>query len=89
MKNVKAKPGTPEQETPNVWVVDCDVVIDNYNKNNPTLRKLTQRDLADQIGVTSQLLTDWKKRDVKAIQVIKKMAEIGECSMEDFIKPLK
>lgn len=73
---------------PEEWIIDADVVIDNYNEKNPELRKLTQKGLAEQLDVTPQLLSDWKtKRPVKIVQTLKKMSEIGQCSMEDFIKP--
>lgn len=77
-----APPAPPEE-----WIIDADVVIDNYNKNNPEFRKLTQKSLAEQLDTTPQLLSDWKRgRTVKTVQILKKMSEIGQCSIEDFIK---
>jgi DNA-binding Xre family transcriptional regulator len=68
------------------FFIDADVVIENYNHKNPELRKMTKTSLAEQLGVTPQTLSDWKKRHVKLIQTLVQMAEIGGCSIEDFIK---
>lgn len=78
------------KQTEKEWIIDADVVIENYNKKNPTLRKMTQGMLAEDCGVSAQRLSDWKRgQTVKAVQVLKKMAKIGDCQIEDFLKENK
>lgn len=70
--------------------IDPDVVIENYNKKNPELREMTRGILAEKLGTTTQNLSDWSRgRSVKLLTTLKTMAEIGGCSIEDFIKPVK
>ena len=77
-----------ENKPDNEWIIDADVIIDNYNAKNPELRQMTQKSLAEQIGVTPQLLSDWKRgRTVKTVQTLKHLSQIGGCAIDDFIKP--
>lgn len=84
MKQSQSKPKQSNKE----WIIDADVVIEKFNKENPELRQMTQKSLAEQLGVTPQLLSDWRRgRIIKTVQTLKHLAEIGGCSIEDFIKP--
>ncbi len=76
-----------QDPTTKQWFIDADVIIEKYNDENKDLRQMTQKSLAEQLDVTPQTLSDWKKRNVKLIQTLKHMAFIGNCSIEDFIKP--
>jgi hypothetical protein len=70
-------------------IIDVDVVIEKYNKNNPELKPMDRKTLAKELGVNPQVFSDWKNgRTPKLIFRILKLKEIGSCDFEDFvIKP--
>ena len=68
------------------FIIDVDVVINKFNERNPELRPMTRADLAKQLGVNSQILSDWKRgKTPQMIYRILKLIEIGKCSFHDFI----
>lgn len=68
------------------FIIDVDVVIDKFNKKNPDLRPMTRADLAKQLGVNIQILSDWKRgKTPQLIYRILKLIEIGKCNFQDFI----
>lgn len=67
------------------WVIDVDVIIDNYNKNNPD-DQIDRKILTNRLECNIQSLTEWKQgRTPKLIFRILKMKEMGSCDLESFI----
>lgn len=70
-------------------IIDVDVVIQNWNKNNPDAKEpLSRKRLAAIIGKSDQTLSDWKTgRCPKLIYQLFQLMELGSCSLNDFILP--
>lgn len=69
------------------FVIDVDVVIASYNKNNPELRKLDRNTLAEKLHVNKQILSDWKRgKTPKLIYKLLKLMEIGNVTFEELLK---
>lgn len=69
-------------------IVDVDKVIASYNKNNPGKDKMTQLVLAKELGVSNQVLSNWKSDRIqtnKMVLNLDKLAEIGQCPIAHFI----
>lgn len=72
------------------YMIDADVVINNYNKNNPDGEKLTGPKLAKMLGKNDQIFSAWKNEYTpKIIDSLMLMAEIGGCKLDDFITEKK
>ena len=70
----------------NEYIIDVDIVINNYNKNHPTLKPLNRKVLAGIIGVNPQIFSDWKSgKTPKIIYKLLKLMEIGECGLKDLL----
>lgn len=68
------------------YMIDADVVIESYNKNNPDKEKLTAPKLATMIGKNHQIFSAWKNEYTpKIIESLMMMAEIGGVKLDDFI----
>lgn len=66
--------------------IDVDLVIESYNEKNPTLRKMDRAELAKQLGVGKQSLSDWKnKKSPRWVYYLSKMMEIGEMELNGFL----
>lgn len=74
----------PNTET-NV-TIDLGVVAERYNENNPHKKKMTQKELVKQVGITNDTCTKWKKKAPVAVEVVLKLMEIGNCDITDFVK---
>lgn len=69
--------------------IDVDVIIDKYNKENPDLRQITRKSLAEDLDINVQLFTNWKGGKVpKSILVLLKLMEISSCELKDFVKAI-
>jgi hypothetical protein len=68
--------------------IDIDNVIERYNKNNPD-KKISQADIAKQIGVDKQNVSVWKPTTKKTTPIwihwVSKLCEIGNCNIDTFI----
>lgn len=68
------------------FIIDVDVVIEKFNKRNPDLRPMTRADLAKEMGLNTQIFSDWKGgKTPKIVYRFLKMMEIGKCEFKDFI----
>tara|TARA_R110000772_G_C13310310_1_gene440354 strand:- start:21869 stop:22114 length:246 start_codon:yes stop_codon:yes gene_type:complete len=69
-------------------IIDVDVVIQNWNKNNPDAKEpMSRKRLATIIGKSDQTLSDWKTgRLPKLVLQLFQLMELGSCDMKDFIK---
>lgn len=67
--------------------IDVDKAIENYNKKNPTLKQMTRKSLAEDMGMHSTTFTEWKKafRVPAIVQKLFYLAEIGDCEVKDLI----
>lgn len=67
-------------------IIDVDKAIEEFNRKNPKKRKLERKDVADALGVTTQVLSDWKRNKTpKIITRIFEIQELTGCSINDFI----
>lgn len=67
-------------------IIDVDVVIDEYNKNNPKKKQIDRKFIAEKLGRHTQVLSDWKnKKSPKVAKDILLLAEIGDCDVSKFI----
>lgn len=86
---VKKKASTEEApKTPKNYVVNIDLVKDNYAKNNPSLRPLTNSDLAKATGKNKQLFSDWSSASKKKPDtplVLLKLCELGGITLDQLI----
>lgn len=72
-------------------IIDVDVIIEKWNKKNPDSKNpMSRKRLAKLIGKTEQTLSLWKVGTTpKLIYTLYQLMEIGECKLNDFIKPEK
>jgi transcriptional regulator with XRE-family HTH domain len=71
-------------------VIDVDVVIEKYNKDNPDARQLNRKELAEKLDVNPQLLSDWKRgKTPNIIPRLQTLMELGGCGLNDFVKELQ
>jgi hypothetical protein len=69
------------------FIIDVDVVIEKYNEKNPELLPMTRKRLSEKIETTTQSFVEWKKgRNTGMIERLFKLAEIGGCSLDEFVK---
>lgn len=68
------------------YIIDVDLLIKHYNTQNPTLLPLSRTLLAELLGVSTQVLSDWKNgRTPKWVYHLFKMMDIGKCNFDKFI----
>lgn len=68
------------------YIIDVDLLINHYNKENPKLLPLSRTLLAELLGVNTQLFSDWKAgRTPKWVYHLFKMMDIGKCNFDKFI----
>jgi DNA-binding Xre family transcriptional regulator len=71
--------------------INIDKVIEMYNVKNsdkPDYKRMTSRRLAEMLGVSDQVVTNWNSDKVptnKMVWHLDKLAEIGECRISDII----
>lgn len=66
--------------------IDVDIVIERYNKANPSKKQLDRKQLSEIIGKTTQWMSNCKGGSIPEwVEVIFKLSEIGKCKIEDFI----
>lgn len=84
----KNENSNPSMDIEKKQIIDVDFVVDKYNKDNPDLKPMTRKSLAEILDVNPQLFSDWKRgKTPKLIYRILKLTEIGKCSIDDFVKP--
>lgn len=70
-----------------IYTIDVDLIIRKYNEDNPDLRKLDRKILAEKLGVNKQIFTEWKTKAPKAVKLLFSLMDIGDCQIEFFVKP--
>lgn len=82
-----AKETEAPKEAQNNLIIDVDLIIDKYNKDNPDKRQLDRKALADILGVNKQLFVDWKAGKTPSVVFrLLKLMEIGGCQLDFFVK---
>lgn len=69
-------------------IIDVDKVIEFYNEKNPTLKPMTRKELAKDLGCNPQIFSDWKtgrQKMPKLVIRLLRMMELGECELSEFI----
>lgn len=68
-------------------IIDVDVIIEKWNKANPTVHpQMSRKLLAEKLGVTPQLFTDWKSGKVpNVVPRLQMLMEIGNCKLNEFV----
>lgn len=67
------------------YVIDVDVIIDKLNNGNPKV-PASRKTLADAIGKTPQLFSDWKnKKTPKLVELLMELKQISGLNIDEFI----
>jgi hypothetical protein len=78
---------TERNEAGEIISLDIDLGIDTWNKNNPELRQLNRKAVADQVGLNVQIFSDWKHKEIpKFIFVLDNILKTLKCDFEAILE---
>lgn len=86
MANQKNEKDAANKKATTGVFVDIKKVVDTYNRNNPELKQLTQKDLAEKADMSAVTLGNYNRGNGPVVlKQIMLMAELSGLDVKDFI----